>query len=171
MTSKSERQINILDPLSDELFWEHKIFSHILPISMITHHIFIRLSYGVNSPPPSATYMSINWIRIGSRNRLPPVQRQAITSPNVALLSIWPLGTNLSEIWIKIQNFLFIKMYFKMSSLKWLPFCPGGNGLRNLALFTFLGWRSPNQFLTWFFFTIFQNQQTKYPAIYPIHIR
>ena len=36
-----------------------------------------------------------------------------------------PLGTNLSEIFIKIQNFSSTKMHLKLSSAKWQPFCPG----------------------------------------------
>ena len=35
---------------------------------------------------------------------------------------IGPLWTNFSEIWIKMQNFSFVKMYFKMSSAKRRPF-------------------------------------------------
>ena len=45
----------------------------------------------------------------------------------VALLPIIPLGTNLNEILIKIQNFSFMKMNLKKSSVKWQPFCPGGD--------------------------------------------
>ena len=39
---------------------------------------------------------------IGSDNGLLPVQHQAITSTNADLLSIGPLGTNFSEILIKV---------------------------------------------------------------------
>ena len=41
-------------------------------------------------------------------------------------MSIVPLGTNFSEILIKLQNFSFTKMPLKISSAKWQPFCPGG---------------------------------------------
>ena len=34
-----------------------------------------------------------------------------------------------SEILIKTQNFSFTKMYLKISSAKWQPFCPGGDEL------------------------------------------
>ena len=44
---------------------------------------------------------------------------------NADFVSIGTLGTNFSEIGIKIQNFSFMKMHLKMSSAKWLPFCPG----------------------------------------------
>ena len=54
---------------------------------------------------------------------------QSITWTNADLLSIWPLGTNFSEIWIEIQNFLSTKMHLNVSSAKWRPFCPGGDEL------------------------------------------
>ena len=34
------------------------------------------------------------------------------------------MGTNFSEILIKIQNFSFTKIHLKMPSAKWCPFCP-----------------------------------------------
>ena len=43
--------------------------------------------------------------------------------------SIGPLGTNLSEILIKIRNFSFTKMHLKISFVKWRPSCPGGDEL------------------------------------------
>ena len=39
------------------------------------------------------------------------------------LIVNWPLGTNFSEIRIKIHNFSFMKMNLKVSSAKWRPFC------------------------------------------------
>ena len=68
----------------------------------------------------------IYFSEIGSGNELSPVWHQAITWTNADLLSIRPLVMNFSEIWIKTQNFSFIKMHLKMLSAKWLPFCPGG---------------------------------------------
>ena len=44
------------------------------------------------------------WVNIGSSNGLSPVLREAITSTSIGLLSIRPLGTNFSEIWIKIDT-------------------------------------------------------------------
>ena len=41
------------------------------------------------------------------------------------LLSIWPWGSNFSEILIEIANFSFTKMHLKISSAKWRQFCPG----------------------------------------------
>ena len=45
------------------------------------------------------------------------------------LLSIGALGTNLITSSIKLRNFSFSKMHFKLSSAKWLPFSPGGDEL------------------------------------------
>ena len=51
----------------------------------------------------------MNQVSIGSDNGLLPIQHQAIISTNSGLLSIGPLGTNVSEMLIKIQNFSFTK--------------------------------------------------------------
>ena len=75
-------------------------------------------------------YGSLNWVSIGLDNGLSPVWRQAITWTNVHLLSIGPLGTNCSEILIKIQNISFTKMHLKITSAKWRPFCPGRDETR-----------------------------------------
>ena len=61
---------------------------------------------------------------IGSDNGLSPDRRQAIIWTN-GILSIEPLGTNLSEIWIEIQTFSFQKRRLNMSSAKCRPFCSG----------------------------------------------
>ena len=63
-------------------------------------------------------YVSVNRVSIGSANGLLPIRRQAIIWTNAGLLSIGPLGTNFSEILIKIQNFSFKKMHLKMLSAK-----------------------------------------------------
>ena len=76
----------------------------------------------------SHIYASWNWVSIGSGNGLSPVRRQAINWTNGCLLPIGHLETNFIEILIKIQNFSFMKM----PSLKWPPFCPGGDELRLL---------------------------------------
>ena len=76
-----------------------------------------------NSSASSAKYMS--QLTGVSDNGLSPIRRQAIIQANAGLLSIGPQGTNLSEILIKIQNFSFTKMYLKISSAIWRPFCPG----------------------------------------------
>ena len=53
-----------------------------------------------------------------------------ITWTNIGL-SIGPRGTNFSEIWIKIKLFIH-GMHLKMLSVKWWPFCSGGNELRGV---------------------------------------
>ena len=66
---------------------------------------------------------------IGSDNGLSPDRRQAIIWTNDGLLLIGPLGTNFSEILIKIIIFSWKKMRLKVSSAKWRPFCLGLNEL------------------------------------------
>ena len=66
---------------------------------------------------------------IGSDNGLSPGRRQAIIWNNAEILLIRTLETNFSEILIGIQTFSFKKMYLKMSSAKWRPFCLGLNVL------------------------------------------
>ena len=66
---------------------------------------------------------------IGSDNGLPPGRRQAIIWTNAGILLIGLLGTNFNEILIEIDTLSFKKMYLKMSSGKWLPFCLGLNVL------------------------------------------
>ena len=60
---------------------------------------------------------------IGSDNGLLSGWRQAIIWINAEILLIGPLGTNFSEISIKIYTFSFKKMHFKVSSGKWGPSC------------------------------------------------
>ena len=55
-------------------------------------------------------------------NGLSPGRRQAIIWNIAEILLIGPLGTNFSEILIRIQTFSFKKMHLKMSSAKWHPF-------------------------------------------------
>ena len=66
---------------------------------------------------------------IGSHNGLLPGRRQAIIWTNAGILLIEPLGTNFSEILIRIKIFSFKKMRLKMLSAKWCPFCLGLNVL------------------------------------------
>ena len=67
-------------------------------------------------------YASVNKTTIGSNNGLSPGRRQAIIWTSAGILLTEPLGTNFSEIWIKIQIFSFKKMHLKMSSAKWHQF-------------------------------------------------
>ena len=60
---------------------------------------------------------------IGLDIGLLPGQCQAIIWTSVRILLIEPLGTNFSEILIRIKTFPFKQMHLKMSSVKWRPFC------------------------------------------------
>ena len=84
---------------------------------------------------------------IGSDNGLSPGRRQAIIRTNAGILLKRPLGTNFSEILIKILLFSFKKMHLKVSSAKRRPFCLGLNVLRSGA------WVPLNSF--WFFLCFF----------------
>ena len=72
---------------------------------------------------------------IDSDNGLSPGRRQAIIWTNAGILLIGPLGTNFSEILAEIITFSFKKMYFKVSSAKWRPFCLGLNVLIFVSLY------------------------------------
>ena len=65
---------------------------------------------------------------IGSDNGLSPGRRQAIIWTSAGISFIGPfIGTNFSEILIKILTFSFKKMRLKLSSGKRRPFCLGLN--------------------------------------------
>ena len=64
---------------------------------------------------------------MGSASGLSPLRCQAIVWTNAGSLSIEFIGTNVSEIWIKILRLSFKKINLKMSSAKWRPFCIGLN--------------------------------------------
>ena len=68
---------------------------------------------------------------IGSDNDLSPGRLQAIIWTNAGILLIGPLGTNFSEIQIRIETFSYKKMHLKMSSVKWCLFCLGLNVLKH----------------------------------------
>ena len=55
---------------------------------------------------------------IGSNNGSSPSQHQAIFWTNAEILLTGPLGTNSSEMLIKIYKFSFTKMHLKMSKCK-----------------------------------------------------
>ena len=67
---------------------------------------------------------------IASDNGLLPGRRQAIIWTSAGILLIGPLGTNFSEILIEIRTFSFKKMFLKVSSAKWRPFCFSLNVLK-----------------------------------------
>ena len=64
-------------------------------------------------------------LNFASDNGLSPIRHKAIIWTNARLLSNGPSGTILSEISIKIQNFLFTKMHLKISSAKSQPLVQG----------------------------------------------
>ena len=64
---------------------------------------------------------------IGSDNGLSPDRRQALIWTNAGILLVGPLGTNFSEILIKILILSFKKLRLKVSSAKRWPFCLGLN--------------------------------------------
>ena len=69
------------------------------------NHLFL-----LNHLPLMPDFASVNQISTDSDNSLSPIRHQAIIRTNAWLLSIGPLGTNFSEILIKIKNFSFMKM-------------------------------------------------------------
>ena len=72
------------------------------------------------------THICVNKLTIiGSDNGLSPGRRQAIIWTNAGILSMRTIETNVSEILIQINKFWFKKMYLKVSSGKWRPFCVG----------------------------------------------
>ena len=93
-----------------------------------------QMFWGSLISPYCHIYASLNPVSIGSGNGLSPEQRQAITGTNADLLSIGPLGTNFSEIVIKIPKFSFMKMPLKMLSAKRRPFCPGGRWVKKAEM-------------------------------------
>ena len=65
---------------------------------------------------PNDAYIC-QWIVInGLGNGLVPHRHQSTTQTNDDILWIWPLGTNFSEILIKIYTSSFKKMHLKMTS-------------------------------------------------------
>ena len=63
-------------------------------------------------------YASVNYAIIGSDNGLSPARRQAIIWTNAGILLIGPLGTNFSEIFIKIKTFSLTNLHLKVLSAK-----------------------------------------------------
>ena len=74
--------------------------------------------------PKCHIYASVTWVSIGSGNGLSPVRRQAITWATADLLSIEPLGTNFSEIWLQYKLFIHENAYENVVCAM-APFCPG----------------------------------------------
>ena len=113
--------------------WWHKEPGHQQPWYWATSGIFHpqHQKWCVNSLRPRDAYMhhqlrpslaQIMACRLFGTNPL--------SEPNAVLLSVGPLGTNFSEISIKIHTFSFKKMHLKTSSVKWQPFCLSLNVLK-----------------------------------------
>ena len=79
---------------------------------------------------------SLDMVSIASYIILSHVRTQDIIETNAELLPIRPLGTNFSEILIKIQ-YPFTRMHLKIASAKWRPFCPRGDDLMSFMKSTF----------------------------------
>ena len=110
---------------SPTFYWRKSIRKYLLPT--VSHFI---LSSMCLTHLPLVPHICISGSgQHASDNGLSPIRHQAIIWTNAGLLSIGPLGTNFSEILIKIQNFSFTKMHVKRSSAKWQPFCPWGEEL------------------------------------------
>ena len=77
---------------------------------------------------------------IGSDNGLSPGRRQAIIWTNAGILLIGLLGTNVSEILIKIHTFSFKKTHLKIPFAKWRPFCLRLNELNKTVIGVGHGW-------------------------------
>ena len=79
------------------------------------------------------THICVGYLTIiGSGSGLSPGRRQAIIWTNAGILLIGTLGTNFSEVLIKLHSFSFKKMHMKMSSGKWRPSCLGLNMLNTV---------------------------------------
>ena len=125
--------------LSSEVFYG----IHLRPISQVLMNLILDMCLGIallkllpHLPGDDLTRWS--WVThicvskitiIGSDSGLSLTRWQPITWTNVEILLIWLLGTNFSEILIKIDTFSFKKMHLKMSSGKWRPSCLGLNVL------------------------------------------
>ena len=55
-----------------------------------------------------------NFVNFGSSSNLSSFQNQIVIKTNADGLTIRPIGTNFSEIWIRIQTFSFKKIHFKI---------------------------------------------------------
>ena len=96
---------------------------------------------------------------IGPDDGLSSGGRQAIIWTNAGILLIGPWGTNFSEISIGIQTFSFKKMHFKMSSVKWRPFCLSLNVLTRVVISSGNGSLfTHHQAKTWVFHMLLSNE-------------
>ena len=80
----------------------------------------------------SSLYKTFNLVSFGSGNGLAPLRHPAITWTSAGLLSIGLLGTNFSEIWIRILSFSLKKMDLKLLSAKMAAILSSGRLVNNL---------------------------------------
>ena len=117
---------------------QSKLFTEPQYPKFFWRYIFWIFHGHFNSFPSSAAYMR-QWI--GSTLIQIMAYRlfdaKPSSKPMIVFLSIWPLGTNFSEILNKIQDFSFTKMHPKISSAKWRPFCPAGDELIQIRQYYF----------------------------------
>ena len=125
-------QMSLLLAEIDPQIWGSNIF--------ISHNRIENFTYLQRNLP-----ILTNWSRvmhicisklaiIDSDNGLLPGRRQTIIWINAGILLNGSLGTNFSEIFIKILTFSYKKMHLKISSVKWRLFCLGLNVLNNCGL-------------------------------------
>ena len=122
----------------------NSFFSYETFCIMVKFHLFPMVQ--LTHLPQCHIYTPLNWAIIGSGNGLSPIRHQAITWTNAGLLSIgqiqWnQLGTNFSEIWIRVLSFSFKKMHLQIPSAKMAAILSRGRWLNNEpALVQILAW-------------------------------
>ena len=115
------------------------IFPVMVKPEILTFKVKLDLE-GQSQSPPKTIGILTHWGRVthicvgkltisGSDNGLSPGRRQAIIWTNAGIFLIGALGTNVSEILIKIYTFSLNKIHLKMSSGKRQPSCIGLNVL------------------------------------------
>ena len=112
---------------------------------MICTGLKIHVCEVLNSLRLSDAYMC-NLNTIGSDNGLWPGRHQAIIWTNAWMLLIGPVETHALKSYIKIHTFSLKKMFLKMSSVKWQPFCPWEDDL-NKCECNFLFFSSCSSFI------------------------
>ena len=132
---KTNAGMLLIRTLGTNVSW---ILSEFLSFSFKKMHL--NMSSGKWQPIGPGLNVLTHWGRVthiciikltinGSDNGLSPGRCQAIIWTNAGILLIQPLGTNLSEISIKILTFSFKKMRLKVPCGTWRPYRLGLNVL------------------------------------------
>ena len=124
-----------------DMWWKMVSYHH-CAICVITStsceiyiYIYIQINHLCITHWGRVTHICIgNLTIIGSDNGLSPGRQQDIIWTNAGILLIGPLGTNFSEISVKILTFSLKKIHLNMSAAKWWPSCLGLNMLILLVL-------------------------------------